>query len=307
MDEKKKHVNKDIIALPTPPSPPLNQVSSSPSQPSQVHPSHIQPPASASTAPKRQQLCKRCGHPRKGHTYPKNSAVRCPRCSNGVCATHDTCTSTQKHSTALQPTLHYGHIAEYILPYHLSKATIFGFPIGSNACTAIAAVGAMKFLHGELPMPSPQGIMNTIALFANTMRDGNIHYNSLAMPSHQPNLDAREALQTRQDNFGLTISQDIGIVSPASLTNELNHICRSEENLCAILITPPDKSMLLCFSNEQNKIALFDSHQHGSYGGLIAVATYAQVDNFVSFLSYMCARDWGSGIPGANLAVLTKR
>ena len=119
----------------------------------------------------------------------------------------------------------------------------------------------MKFLHGELPMPSPQGIMNTIASFSNIMRDGNIHHNSLAMPSHQPNLDAREALQTRQDNFRQTISRDIGIVSPASLTNELNHICRNEENLCAILITPPDKSMLLCFSNEQNTIALFDSHQ----------------------------------------------
>lgn len=65
--------------------------------------------------------------------------------------------------------------------------------------------------------------------------------------------------------------------------------------------------MLLCFSNEQNTVALFDSHQNGRYGGLIAVATYVQVDNFVSFLSYMCARDWGSGIPGANLAVLTKR
>ena len=47
-------------------------------------------------------------------TYPKNSAVRCPRYSNGVCATHDTCTLTQKHSTALQPTLHYGHIADWI-------------------------------------------------------------------------------------------------------------------------------------------------------------------------------------------------
>ena len=56
----------------------------------------------------------------------------------------------------------------------------------------------LKFLHGEPPMPSPREIMNTIALFANTMRDGNIHYKSLAMPSHQPNLDAREALQTRQ-------------------------------------------------------------------------------------------------------------
>ena len=207
----------------------------------------------------------------------------------------------------MQPTLHYGHNAEYILPYHLSQAKIFGFPIGSNVCTVTAAIGAMKFLHGELPMPSPQGIMNTIASFANTMRDGNIHYNSLAMPSHQPNLDAREALQTRQDNFGLTITRDIGIVSPASLSNELNHICRSEENLCAILITPSEKSMLLCFSNEQNTVALFDSHQNGRYGGLIAVATYVQVDNFVSFLSYMCARDWGSGIPGANLAVLTKR
>ena len=75
--------------------------------------------------------------------------------------------------------------------------------------------------------------------------------------SYLPNLDAREALQTRQDNSGLTISRDIGIVSPASVTNELNHICRSEENLCAILITPLDQSMLRCFSNEQNKIALF--------------------------------------------------
>ena len=45
--------------------------------------------------------------------------------------------------------------------------------------------------------------------------------------------------------------------------------------------------MLLCFSNEQNTVALFDNHQNGRYGGLIAVATYVQVDNFVSFLSYM--------------------
>ena len=134
----------------------------------------------------------------------------------------------------------------------------------------------MKFLHGELPMPSPQGIMNTIASFANTMRDGNIHYKSLAMPSHQPNLDAREALQTRQDNFGLTISRDIGNVSPASLSNELNHICRSEENLCAILITPSEKSMLLCFSNEQHALAMNSStflfstltNQHGGSLGI---------------------------------------
>ena len=46
----------------------------------------------------------------------------------------------------MQPTLHYGHIAEYILPYHLSRAKIFSFPIGSNVCTVIAAIGAMKFL-----------------------------------------------------------------------------------------------------------------------------------------------------------------
>ena len=75
----------------------------------------------------------------------------------------------------MQPTLHYGHIAEYILPYHLSQAKSFGFPIGSNVCTVIAAIGAMKFLHGELPKLSPQGIMNTIASFASTMWDGNIY------------------------------------------------------------------------------------------------------------------------------------
>jgi len=64
--------------------------------------------------------------------------------------------------------------------------------------------------------------------------------------------------------------------------------------------------MLLCFSSDEQKIALFESHTHGNHGGIIAVANYEHVDNFVLFLSHMCARDWGTGISGANIAVINR-
>ena len=65
--------------------------------------------------------------------------------------------------------------------------------------------------------------------------------------------------------------------------------------------------MVLCFNESQQTIALFESHAHGNNGGLIAACKYSNIHNFVLYLKDMCSRYWGSGIAGANIAVLKRR
>lgn len=57
------------------------------------------------------------------------------------------------------------------------------------------------------------------------------------------------------------------------------------ENSAAVLITPPVKSMLLCFNKSQQTITLFEIHTHGNNGGLIAACKYNNIHNFVSYLN----------------------
>jgi len=217
VDSQIQSVNAAISALPSPPSPPLSQASALPQptplsqqqQQQQQQQQHVHAPSTSKRTPK----CKQCGHPRKGHTHPKNGPVKCPKCRGGLCTSHNPSQpSLMQQQLTLQSNVHYGHVTEWILPHHLSQSMIFGIPIGSNACTIIAAIGAMKFLSGSLPIPSSQRILRSVATFANSMREGNIHYNTLNLPTNQPNLDAHETLQTRTDNFGLRIVEDTGVM-----------------------------------------------------------------------------------------------
>ena len=57
----------------------------------------------------------------------------------------------------------------------------------------------------------------------------------------------------------------------------------------------PGKSMLLCFNESQQTIALF------------AACKYSNILNFVLYLKDMCSRYWRSGIAGANIAILKRR
>ena len=134
-----------------------------------------------------------------------------------------------------------------------------------------------------------------------------MHYNTLNLPSRQPNLDVNETLQTTDDNFGLEVTEELGLFSPLYLENKIFDITHHQENSAAVLITPPDKSMLLCFNKSQQTIALFESHTHGNNGRLIATCKYNNIHNFVSYLNDMCSRYWGSSLAGANIAILKRR
>ena len=168
-------------------------------------------------------------------------------------------------------------------------------------------MGARKFLDGQLSIPTSENVLSCIAVFADAMREGNMHYNTLNLPLHQPNLDVNETLQTRDDNFGLEVTEELGLFSPLYLENKIIDITHHQENSAAVLITPPDKSMLLCFNKSQQTIALFESHTHGNNGGLIAACKYNNIHNFVSYLNDMCSRYWGSSLAGANIAILKRR
>ena len=82
------------------------------------------------------------------------------------------------------------------------------------------------------------------------MREGNLTHNTLQLPTSQPNLDDGEAINKRNYRFGLTIQEDVGLFSVACVEIKLTQICSlsvQPGKIRAIMIAPPDKSMLICF------------------------------------------------------------
>ena len=65
------------------------------------------------------------------------------------------------------------------------------------------------------------------------------------------------------------------------ITNKLAQICSYQRDHCAILITPPDKSLLLCFDATNQLVTLYGSHTHSNNGGLIAVTSYSNIHNLI--------------------------
>ena len=54
-------------------------------------------------------------------------------------------------------------------------------------------------------------------------------------------------------------------------------------------------------------MALFESHKHQGYGGLITVGCYDDIRRFIMYIEHMVARDWQTRIPGTNMTVLKTR
>ena len=308
----------------------INQISTlSPiAPPSQRKHSKQQQPTTVTKPPH----CKKCGHLVKGHKRPKGNQVKCEQCPGGICTStdadrrncncewHSTDTSQQLHSItnqqvlqtptnqlALHVTLH-GSVKEWLLPPQICQSMIFGVRIGSNACTIIATIGASKFLSGELIIPTKdENVLRTVSAFAGIIKCGNIMYRQINLSPSQVNLDVREAIATRSDQFSLMITEDIGIFSTEFLQSKMQEIVQISEDTCTILIVPPDKSILICFDHTKRIMALFESHKHQGYGGLIAVGCYDDIRRFIMYIEHMVARDWQTRIPGTNMTVLKTR
>ena len=100
----------------------------------------------------------------------------------------------------------------------------------------------------------------------------------------------------------LEITSDLGFFTVRDLEDHLTQHHHMHPSFAAVLIVPPDKSMVLCFN--QTSICLFESHTHGLQGGIIATSSSGNVSHFVKYLERMVMRDWKNGLHGSNIAVL---
>ncbi|XP_074630352.1 uncharacterized protein LOC141889078 isoform X2 [Acropora palmata] len=178
---------------------------------------------------------------------------------------------------------------------------------GSNACTVTAVLAGQHYLEETLPIPKPlQDLNRVIPLYIVLMMKGNQIHQSFQLPAQQPNLevDIRQVLQQHNNEQfqDLEIIEDLGFFSVQDLQDHRTQHHHQHPRFAAVLIVPPDKSMVLCF--DHTTINLFESHRHGLQGGLIATSSFGNINNFIRYLAGMVMHDWGAQLQESNMAIL---
>lgn len=303
------HINTTIESLNTPPQP--------------QHLSPIPIPTPVSKPPH----CKKCNHPMRGHKRGSDhTQIKCRFCPGDICATNAfpcTCTwhvnhqnhpntNQQQTSTVPQRPIitisehHHTEVTEWILPAYICQTTI-GARNGSNSCTVIALLSGLHYLKGILGLPKQLTDLNKIIpIYSRLIQHGNNIYDSFNIPPQTPNLEPREVLQRNDSNLTeLTLTEDTGFFDVQHLKDYLLALQARPGKQAGVLIVPPDKSLLICLS--PGIVSIFDSHGHGSLGGLIASSTTGNLDKFVAFIDRMVMAEWKTSLRGANLAVLGLR
>ena len=150
-------------------------------------------------------------------------------------------------------------LTKRLLPLYICQCSIAGRPSGSNACTLIAVHAALDFLEGTLQIPTQLQDLNiTIPMYTNVMIKGNQLYDSFNLPVQQPNLEVRQVLQHGKNDKHLKkleITSDLGFFTVRDLGDHLMQHHHMHPSFAAVLIVPPDKSMVLYFN--QTSICLF--------------------------------------------------
>ena len=93
----------------------------------------------------------------------------------------------------------------------------------------------------------------------------------------------------------------------SSFADELLHlVVRPNQNkLSAVLILPPDKTMLLLISSS-NESALFESHSHLGRGGIIAAPGPGKLKEMTLSIDFMARRDWSCNPTPFDVTFVTR-
>jgi len=113
------------------------------------------------------------------------------------------------------------------------------------------------------------------------------------------NLDVKEVLDFNNEEFQkieLHVIADLGFFTVEDLESYLAHYHCQHPTLAAVLIMPPDKTMVVGFRNAS--ICLSESHRHGPHGGVIASSSSGNAHNFVQYIERMVVRDWETQLQG---------
>jgi len=195
-------------------------------------------------------------------------------------------------------------VNEWLLPPNICLSKISGSLIGSNACTGIAMLTVCHFLEGKIFIPQQlQNLTQVIPLYSQLVLKGNHIYSLFHVPVQQPNLEVEEVLQYNNEEFQkIELIADLGFFTVEDLESYLASYHCQHPIFAAVLIVPPDKTMVLCVRNAG--ICLLESHRHGRQGGIIASSSSGNARNFVRYVASMVVRNWETQLQGSIIAVL---
>ena len=257
--------------------------------------------------------CKKCGHVVKGHKRPRNQPVQCPSCPNQICceAGKGMACSCQWH----QPIPANQVQAEPILVSTEQNVTVLSFPEfqsqatlssteSSNACTAISLLACCSIYYDTFPEISHNNLKDIQDNYVSLIMKGNAIYDIIEPPLQQPNLEVDEVLAKMEMPIKIGQGGFRGIYDLPQLKTELSQMFADKDEMCAIMITPPDKSFTLCKTNR--KLILFESHSHCDRGAIIAFTDDDNVADFCDYINMIIVHDWKSTVQYSNLTPIVK-
>ena len=133
---------------------------------------------------------------------------------------------------------------------------------------------------------------------------GNAIYDIIEPPLQQPNLEVDEVLAKMEMPVKIGQGGFRGIYDLSQLKTELSQMFADKDEMCAIMITPPDKSFTLCKTNR--KLILFESHRHCDQGAIIAFTDDDNVADFCDYINMIIVHDWKSTVQYSNLTPIVK-
>ena len=116
------------------------------------------------------------------------------------------------------------------------------------------------------------------------------------MPPGQPNLEVEQVINKIQD-LNMVITEDVGYFHVEEFIKKMDNLLDSNTRQAGVLIVPAARSYAVLI--DPGKIALFDSHQRGVYGGMIYVSKSRHSREFIAYLSQQ------ESLCGCNFALLS--
>ena len=204
--------------------------------------------------------------------------------------------------------------AEPILVSTEQNVTVLSFPESqsqatlsstesSNACTAISLLACCSIYYDTFPEISHNNLKDIQDNYVSLIMKGNAIYD-IEPPLQQPNLEVDEVLDKMEMPVKIGQGGFRGIYDLPQLKTELSQMFTDKDEMCAIMITPPDKSFTLCKTNRN--LILFESHRHCDRGAIIAFTDDDNVADFCDYINTIIVHDWKSTVQYSNLTPIVK-
>ena len=188
-------------------------------------------------------------------------------------------------------------------PESQSQATLSSTE-SSNTCTAISLLACCSIYYYTFPDISQNNLKDLENNYVSLIVKGNAIYDIIEPPLPQPKLEIDEVLDKMEMPVKICQGGFRGIYDLPKLKTEFSQIFADKDEMCTIVITPPEKSFALCKTNIN--LILFESHGHCHRGAIIAFTDDDILADFCDYINMIIGNDWKCTVQYSNLTPVVK-